>query len=195
MNDLHTWDAVAIDTNVFEHIFNDCENTDLHINDLLKNLQKNQTKLLVDSKSRIVKEYRTRIGRRLSNSVYLDEVHILRYWLASQATQKEVDVDEPSDLMNAIKGVIHEPKSNVDRTFVYVAFSQGKNLISNDEEHIVIGPEPEWGQRDRRLRLKKSVRNICKPSRQSEIMTSMEAHVRVKTDLQNQKNSNPSPHQ
>ena len=183
MNDSCAWDAVAIDTNVFEHLFNDCENPDKHINNLLESLQKNNTKLLVDNKSRITKEYHIRISPRLNNPEKLNESHVLRYWLANQETQKKIDVDEPSDLMNAIKEVVHEPNSNEDRTFIYVAFCQGKNLISNDHVHIVAGPKTEKKPGERRHRLKQSARKTCKASRQSNIFTSLEAHTEIKTSL------------
>jgi len=193
MNDSYTWDAVAIDTSVFEHILNPERNSSSHINETLRLLQKINSKLLVDSNNIIFKEYLNRLGHILNNVERMDEISVLRYWLVIQETREKVAVDERGELMNVIKSIVHEPDAKTDRTLVCVAFLRGKNLISNDETHIVIGPEPEWGQIERRHRLKKSTKKICQPSRQSEIMTSIEAHARVTTDLKNQENLDSPP--
>ena len=171
--------AVAIDTNVFEHIFNKEKNVDSHIDDLLLSLQEDSIRLLVDEGSKIFDEYERIIGPKLAYSEHNYEISVLRYWLGTQETWEPVDVVSPSELMAAIKRIVHEPDENVDRILVYVALYRGKNLISNDEVHIVIGPQREWGDFERRHRLKKQTRNICKASRQSEILTSVEAHAEV----------------
>lgn len=185
MNDSCSWGAVAIDTNVFEHVFHPDENRARHIDKTLEYLQNDNTKLLVDTKSKIHKEYLSRLDRLLRKSERNHEISVLRYWLAPE-TQEKVDVVEQSELMNAIKGVIQGHSANTDRTFIYVAFFRGKNLISNDRDDIVVGPTPELGLQERRHRLKQATKRVCKPSQQSRIMTSLEAYNELETEGQNQ---------
>ena len=151
MSNVSFEDCVAIDTNVFEHILNRCENIDFHINSLLARLQDKRTHLVMDNKNRIAGEYNNRIGpmiRRADDT--LDEIFVLRYWILN-APRTVTELDMGDSLMTAIKQVIHEQTETVDRILVYVAFKVGSTLISNDRMHIVDGPPNESAPRRRRL--------------------------------------------
>ena len=177
MNDSATWSVVAIDTNVFLHLFNREKNPGCHIHRILTHLQANNTKLLIDNKSKIFNEYEgSELTQRLQESERSNEISILRYWLMVPENREKVSVNDRDDLMSAIRSIVHEAKKDVDRVLIYVAFSQGKNLISNDEIHIVTGPESEQRRGTRRSRLKRKAKSVCRASRQSEIMTSSEAY-------------------
>ena len=70
-------ECVAIDTNVFLHLRNPQENTNSHINDLLKYLQANKTNLVVDDKRRILNEYNNQIAPMITNAdERLDEIYV-----------------------------------------------------------------------------------------------------------------------
>ena len=51
-----TCDYIAIDTNVFEHLLNPQENTNNHIDTLLRTLTRDRVGLIVDDKKRIENE-------------------------------------------------------------------------------------------------------------------------------------------
>lgn len=94
---------------------------------------------------------------------------------------EEIRVCQPADhagpLMNAIEQIIIEKKEKVDRTFVAVAFSRGKVLVTNDVEHILDGPDREKKLGPRRSRLIKQTKKH-RPAG-AEILTSREAHDRT----------------
>lgn len=164
--------SIAIDTNVFEHLFNPKINKCNHINKILQNLIKNDAKLLVDSKSQIPAEYLDRLPRYLKSSERINEVTLLRYWL-NQKVWKVVPLDKPR-LMTAIRNVMGIHGGNVDKTFVYVAFHQGENLISNDFGDLVEG---HAGNQYSLIRndLRRKTKQAHTPSKSSRILTSQEA--------------------
>ena len=163
-------DAVAIDTNVFEHILYPQENINSHINGLLGHLYAEKVCLIVDDGNRILDEYNHRIGPRFRNAdEESNEIYLLRYWiLYAPKLSTSVANDQ---LMNKIRQVIVEPGEAVDRILVYVAFKQGKALISNDRMHIVRGPNSE--QSERRHRILRDTRNLRPDG--AAIVTSLEA--------------------
>ena len=170
-------DAVGIDTNVFEHLLNPQKNVGEHINSLLEHLQEQRIALLIDDSERISGEYSNRISPIIQRSDDLkNEVYILRYWILN-APRHSITIDLMDKLMMTIRGVIVEPSEVVDRMFVYVALSQGKILVSNDEVHIVCGPPNESRLSARRQRLLNHSRRL-RPSG-AEIFTSQEAHDRI----------------
>ncbi len=174
-------DAVAIDTNVYEHILNPQQNVDYHISELLTYLQDQQLKLIVDDDGRIFGEYLNQLEQLISQSDDVkDEILILRYWILL-APRISVEVTLNDEMMNAIKNVITEVSENVDRIFVYVAFHQGRTLISNDQRHIVVGPPRERGQSERRVRLLRSTRRRRMRPDGADILTSQEAHAKIPT--------------
>ena len=169
MNDFPFQHAVAIDTNVFEHLFNCQENTGHHINNLLLYLKSNDVKLLMDNELRILKEYKKIIEPRLSaNSDHLNEIQVMRSWLIDNPPIT-VTVNNLDELMSAIKSVITGHNQTTDRTFVYVAFSHGGDLISNDEQDIIRN----------RGKLKRKARRVCPASRKSKILNSTEAYNQI----------------
>lgn len=172
-------DAVAIDTNVFEHILNPQENVNNHISELLAYLQERNTYLIVDDGNRIYGEYDNKLTPMIENADDIGpELYLLRYWFLD-APSKDVNVTLNDSLMTRIKRVIHEPSENVDRIFVYVAFKRGNLLISNDRNHIVIGPDSEAGQSERRHRLIRETRRMYEPG--AAILTSQEAQEKIPT--------------
>lgn len=167
-------DCVAIDTNVFEHLLNPQMNSESHISELLIYLQEQGIQLIVDDSNRISNEYDNRLSSILSNASYTNtEIYIMRYWIR-HAARREATVDRNDELMRAIRAVIPGNSEGVDRVFVYVAFSLGRILISNDRIHIVIGPSRERRQGARRDRLISSTRRLRPDG--ADILISQEAH-------------------
>ena len=174
-------DFIAIDTNIFEHLFNPKENIDKHINKILSVLMENKTKLLIDETggrpSRIRDEYANRLIPRLRKpDIGTSEMSLLDYWV-SCAFEEIVVLDNGDDLMTAIRGAMGHSNAT-DRIFVYVAFKKGRILITNDKKHII-----DEGTRKnvRRKRLLKETRQCRKrtirPQNEdkSGILTSREA--------------------
>ena len=168
-------EAVAIDTNVFLHLLNPRQNTGAHIHWLLMYLQSQGIALIVDTDDRIGREYKHHIGPVFSGTDdRSNEIFLLRYWY-NFAQRQHVTVSGNDRLMAAIRQVITEPSEAVDRIFVYVAFTTGNELISNDRTHIVDGPVHGTGQRRRNLL--RSTRRI-RPNG-ADILTSEEAHAKI----------------
>ena len=166
-------DAVAIDTNVFVHLRNPEQNLDRHIHHLLGVLVEQRVKLLVDDVGFIHHEYEEHVIRMLEgNSVDAGEVYLLQYFM-DVTYQLKIAVDRRNRLMAAIREVIFEPSKNPDRTFVYVAFHEGKLLISNDRTDIVDGPTGE--RTPRRNRLLRETRRLRPDG--ADILTSQEANA------------------
>ena len=169
-------DAAAVDTNVFSHLLNPQNNPDGHINDLLAHLFEQQVALLVDDGGRITGEYErsiTPLIQRLDEA--RNERQILRYWMAF-APSRKVEVSERDDLMAGIEQVISGDAA-VDRIFVYVAFKEGKVLISNDERDIVFGSDRGRGYVPRRERLLQNTQD-CRPPG-ADILTAREAYEKT----------------
>lgn len=177
MNTFPFQDAVTIDTNVFVHILNDQNNQDKHINAVLKHLQKEDLALLLDKKNRIMNEYKDRIIPLIRESYErLEERHILMFWI-DNARKERLDVRLQDELMSAIKNIIYENEM-VDRILVYVAFRQGKTLITNDSRHIISGSSRDGGRQDRRTQLL-SISNRRR-KKEADIVTSLEAFHKIK---------------
>ena len=168
-------DAVAIDTNVFVHLRNLRENPGRHIHHLLGVLAEQSVELLVDNGSVIQQEHvRNVIPMLEGSSVDGAEAYLLQYFMDANI-QRKVAVARQDRLMVKIRDVIFEPSKNPDRTFVYVAFHEGKALISNDREDIVCGPPNE--RRPRRDRLLRGTRGLRPDG--ADIWTSQEAHTAI----------------
>lgn len=164
--------AIAIDTSVFEHMFNPQENKENHINVLLQHLQEDGVKLLMDKELRVYREYLDRIGHRLGIvSERSNETQLLRYWMSPDSKKEIVTVDWSDDLMNVITDVMTRNTSGADKILVYISFSRGKNLVSNDRQDIVCN----------RDKLKRRAKNICPASRTSKILESREAFELIDT--------------
>jgi hypothetical protein len=178
MRDWPTTKELLVDCNVFEHMWSrDAKfNPDGHVTILLALLAVNHTRLCVDHQNVIRHEYRNRVEPLLKKEWQVgNELEVLRYWMLPE-NQEKVDITRCKELIKQIKTVIIE-NERADRTYVCVAFSRGRPLISNDQTHIVIGPDREktLGQRrDRLLRATKRHRAAG-----AEILFSAEAHHRL----------------
>ena len=179
MSIVESEDYIAIDTNVFLHLTNPQNNGDSHIDGLLKTLKELKVMLLVDDKDRLAGEYKLHLAPKIRNADETDnKILILRYWFI-YALRHKVDLELQDRLMQTIRGVIHELPKNADRIFVYVAFKEGKILISNDKHDIVCGPVRERRQGPRRTRLLNATRNH-RPNG-ADILTSREASSTIST--------------
>ncbi len=169
-----TSDFIAIDTNVFEHLFNPEKNVNDHIAVLLRSLASGEVKLIGDTEGRIAREYENRLGHffdgqdnpvKITHQNYID---ILRYWFRPE-THEGVAVDKKGSLMRAIREIV-DSGDIVDRTFVYVAIQKDRILVTNDRRDIIdIGKRP--GKRRQELR------RLARKSRKkhADILTSAEA--------------------
>lgn len=166
MNGL-TDDFIAIDTSVFGHLTNKKENPCGHINKLLVALIKDKIVLLVDTGKEISSEYTRHLTpEKLKTQQKKDEAQLIKYWMRF-APRKKIDVDKDSQLWKAIYGIITEKGKGeeVDRVFVYVAFNEGRILISDDKKHIV----------NRRKKLKSCCVGTSAPAG-ADVMSSEDAH-------------------
>lgn len=180
MNKL-TCDYIAIDTNVFEHLLNPQENTNNHIDTLLRTLTRDRVGLIVDDKKRIENEYKSRIEPMIRNTSNknIQQLLLLRSWIVFQVgNRKRVSVSNNDPLMTAIKGVITENEA-VDRIIVYVAFKSDRILITNDRRHVIEGRPRE--RSERRKTLLRNTRRY-RPNKKSEILSSVEAVARVENN-------------
>ena len=179
MTEFPLQESVAIDTNVFVHLLNPGWNTDAHINKLLgeliqRGLEGQILLLIVDEHGRIEREYIRHVKPMLeSQSVQGNELYILAYWMNIDLRFR-VHVVDNDLLMIEIKKTIYEASKQADRTFVYVAFKQGKILISNDKTDIIYGPAKENNMTPRRDRLLRGARRLLSPG--ADILTSQEAY-------------------
>lgn len=171
MSDTPFEGSVAIDTNVFLHLFDSRNNPGGHINRLLNHLVSQRIALIVDDKERIHGEYLQHVIPLVQKGKYIgNERSIMRFWfMVDPLPRHVVSLDTKESLMKAIRNIM--PRDSRDRIFVYVAFKEGKILISNDEADIV----------DRRQRLLNDTRQIRRRigSSDADILTSQEAHDRI----------------
>ena len=140
-----TTDSIAIDTNVFQHLMDDEDiNEDGHITRLLSLLAKDKILLLVDDGGVIVRECSYQLQPStpdiLKGAEGSVERLLLVYWLTPQ-THKTITVDETGALMTSILKIVPKSKKG-DRFYVYVAFKEGRVLMTNDKRDI-------WSKRDR----------------------------------------------
>ena len=168
-------DAVAIDTNVFVQQGTTFER-DGHISALLTYLRDRGVELIVDERGVIFNEYLDHVEPIVrANSDVADERYILSYWFRDPP-KKTVRVSNRDRLMIEIERIIPGDEQRVDRVFVFVAFNLGRILISNDENHIVLGPNHERNN-PRRDRLLRATRRIRPDG--ADILTSSEACAEI----------------
>lgn len=169
---------IIIDTNVFRHM---CDrdpnfNGDGHCVVLLGNLASQICVLLVDSAGYFYHEWGQIVERQFKRESEIGgEIAVLRYW-ADRQYHDVRDVSKTDDLAKAIKAVIHENEP-ADRAFVYLAFSNGRVLVTNDLEHIVQWPRDRPEKKLRRDRLFKEAKKLVQP--EAEILLSHEANARM----------------
>jgi hypothetical protein len=173
--------AIAIDTNVFMHLFHKgadanastC-NLDSHIDALLERLQRDKLVLLIDNKQKIAAEHIKYLYPILEGDEIDTKRLILRYWILDR-DPIEIALDTKSQLYGAIEKIIHEKAEAADRAYVFVSHCAGKPLVTNDEMHILFGPTSEGNtdKNNRRTRLKKATKKLC--AKGACIVTSREA--------------------
>ncbi len=115
---------IAIDACVFIHLLNPEHNKASHIDRLLSQLIKDRFMLLVDTTGKIGKDYEAQVIPMIRQTDDTgSQVLLLRHWMQSErrSTVKLLRTDQ---LMNAIRGVIHENAEHADRAFVYVVCRQ-----------------------------------------------------------------------
>ena len=173
MNNL-TKDYIAIDTNVLVHLFNPQKNTNDHITELLKQLFfRDEIKLLVDTKKRIVNEYSDKLEDKIDdiNIQSFPNGWFIRYSLTA-AFHEQIEVNHNEPLMDKIKKIVQE---STDKIFVYVAFKTGRILITNDEADII---DERKGDGERRRKLRRIPRKI-RHEKKADILTSEKAYDKI----------------
>ena len=176
-----TKDSIAIDTNIFEHLLNPRENTNRHIDQLLKQLCNDKIKLLVDDKRRITDEYHKRLTKRIQQiNDDSKKRRLLRYWVKPE-NHKCITVYLNDKLMVGIKGIISEPqgKPGTDKFFVYVAFKQGRILITNDRRDMIDEGTQIGVRRQKLLKIPTSSGR----RKGADILTSQQAYNRLRGDM------------
>jgi hypothetical protein len=158
-----TWppgNQILIDTNVFKHLCDKDKrfNPDGNVDKLLSWLLGIRCRLLVDDQGLFRREFEDIVGPLFKKEPELErEVYLLRYW-SHIDNQDEAEITENRELINIIKGVIIE-KERIDIAFVYISLSLGRVLVSNDGDHIVLGPaSKKHKDGDRRSRLNKDAK-------------------------------------
>jgi hypothetical protein len=177
-----TWPAgnqILIDTNVFKHMCDKDKNfnADGNVDRLLSGLMKLNCRLVVDDQGLFRKEFEHIVGPQFKKEFESEsEVYLLRYW-SSIDNQDESEIKANGELNRIIKQVIIE-NERVDIAYVYIAFSLGRALVSNDRDHIVLGPSSKMERDgDRRTRLKKNAKKHMEKG--CEILFSHEALDRL----------------
>lgn len=170
MNNL-TRDTIAIDANVFVHMFMhmiDPQNNPYykHIYALLYRLRKSEFGLLLDETRRIAREYKDHVLPCFLKTDDDDTKRLLRYWFR-QENHKVVTVNLNDNLMRAIKPIVGSHKK-ADRFYVYVTLKEGRILVTDDEGDI-------WNERGRLLKIKTRPRL----PKGAKILNSQEAHQRL----------------
>jgi len=175
-----TWpvgNEIVIDTNVFKHL---CDrdakyNHDGHCGILLAGLAMQSCILLIDDAGLFLHEFNEIVRPQFSReSEIAGEIAILRYW-ADPGNYSAKEIKEQKQLIFAIRSVIVE-NERADRAFVYMAFNNGRVLVTNDESHIVIWPvkKKEKGG-ERRTRLMKACKAYINQG--ADILFSCEAYA------------------
>lgn len=170
-------DLIVLDCNVFQHLgrLDPQFNPDGHVETLLRKLIGDRTKLCVDSKRLIRKEYNTLIIPIIQNSSQTgSQLEILRYWM-NMDNQLVVAIDPRSPLMVAIERVILGNNQKEDRAYVAVAFARGRILVTNDKHDIIEGPDHERKYGLRRNRVLKETKKYREKG--SAILMTSEAHL------------------
>jgi hypothetical protein len=101
-------ERVSIDTCVFLHLFNEANNPDSHIEQLLSHLYKKHYRLCVDSTNKIANEYLEYLVPIIKNSDDTKiQLPILRAWMNIDL-REQIEVDQDDMLMHRIRQVIPE---------------------------------------------------------------------------------------
>lgn len=170
-----TEDFIAIDTNVFEHLFNPEKNANNHIWNLIDRLHEDKIGLLIDSpddprkESRIMGEYDRRLLPYVKPRQEVGAESVLLKIFFENAKLVEVDISQTDKLMVSIKGIIGMRKGEpvIDHFFVYVAFKKERVLVTNDRGDIL----------NNRKGLKRKAKTLRLKG--ADILNSQEAYERI----------------
>ena len=135
-------EAMVIDTNVLEHVFDPAMNVGGHIGELLRKFSEQKKKLCIDRpvgsrKSRMIQEYQHRLQSRLDA---IDQQDQLYEWLRYVIVLAE-RVDTPVNLADVLGHCLVPQLNRVraersDQVFVYVACVLDSVMISNNSRHV-----------------------------------------------------------
>lgn len=164
-------EAMVIDTNVLEHVFNPEINHDHHIERLLKKFAEQRRKLCIDrpkptQKSRIIGEYESRLQFHLR--ALEDQGHIAQWfrYLLVLAERVDTPVDLTDNLGAQIVGHMKSVGAEVtDRIFVYVACNLDSVMVSNNSRHVT----------NLRRELRRAARRVG--SKSTDFLSSVEAEA------------------
>lgn len=174
-----SWPAaneIVIDTNVFRHMCDrDPEfNEDGHCVVLLGKLAAQLCILLVDNAGMFYHEWNSIVASQFNRESEIGgEIAVLKYWADPQFHSVR-DVSSTDGLAKVIKGVIRE-NERFDRAYVYLAYNNGRVLITNDLEHIVRWPKKKPEKALRRDRLLRDAGDYIQSG--AAILISREAHA------------------
>ncbi len=135
-------EALVIDTNVIEHVFNPAMNVNGHIESLLRKFSEQRRKLCLDrpkegKQSRIFAEYQHRLQ---FYSKKMEDIGLVSHWIRYLVLFAD-RIDAPVDLSDklgkhfvpAMKAVKAETS---DQIFVYVACALDSVMVSNNSLHV-----------------------------------------------------------
>jgi hypothetical protein len=135
-------EAMVVDTNVLEHVFDPIMNGDGHVERLLRKFTEQRRKLCVDTpttnqKSTIIAEYEHRLQSRWKT---MDEQGQIIQWLRYIVIYAE-RVGTAVDLADRLGKLIVPQMNRVgaersDQRFVYVACALNSVMISNNARHV-----------------------------------------------------------
>ncbi len=135
-------EAMVIDTNVLEHVFDPIMNGDGHVERLLRKFAEQKHKLCVDRaapgrKSSIIAEYEHRLQARWRT---MDEQGEIAQWLRYLVVYAE-RMDTAVNLADHLGKLIVPQMNRVraersDQRFVYVACALNSVMVSNNSRHV-----------------------------------------------------------
>ncbi len=178
-----TNDCIAIDTNIFLHLFHPEINEENHIGELLNSVSETddgrRVSLIVDAGGKIEREYERKWYEY--RKVESQEHHRYRledWFLPDRRSRVQIPVDQNGALMRAIKNIVagaRKSGSSVDRIFVYVAIEKNRILITNDRADIIDGGGKPGERKNKLLRVAKKHNR-----KDARIYTSREAHQQLR---------------
>ena len=165
-------EAMVVDTNILEHVFDPTINGDGHVDSLLRKFSEQRRKLCVDrppenQRSRILNEYKHRLD---FHSRQIEERGQLAQWLRYLVEYAE-RVDTIVDLSDRLGGLLVPLMDRVraersDQVFVYVACALDSVMVSNNRRHVT----------DLRKVLRRAARTAV-GSKQTDFISSLQAEA------------------
>lgn len=148
---------VAIDTNIFEHLYNPPVQNCHHVEFLLITLLK-PCLLLIDKSEIIANEYIHRLKPYFKNSPNSDYSKLIKGWLHPDHCKKVVITDHKHKVLKSRIKKILNTNDSVDTAFICVAIIKDTRLITNDRSTIIDqGNQKNSRRRDKLLKLAKKL--------------------------------------